>query len=470
MRKKITDTSAAQGLGNPGQAKLFRVSTGAYVNRRVALVQTSPTEIKLTWSDTPGSNWSNLTSVVSDARDGAFDARMSPNGDIHLVYSIQTTNYLTTRKLTLGEGSWSVGSAVTVYNGAQCFDPSLAIASDGSLWVAYSRFVSPSRSIYVKSSTDDGATWGSGAGDAGDQISGVSTFAWSRLVIDSLSVHTIYHNQDTALSIRSRALSGGSWSTAYNIATGSGFDRNFDAAVAPDNRLGVVFSRDQLYYREYDGANWGALTVLEDQPVICPQLLFENNIPAALYLDMIGGNVQVPMQTDRRTGSFSTPTQLDDRMAPLQSVLLYNAVADSYEDLTVQAGNQTAADVYHSANGSLVKDAGDALYLGLDTRFRFARLVLSTAGTGGTIISSYFDGAEWNAFTPANGVSDLSASPSDLLLWTDFGSIPDDWQKRTVNGLSRYWVKVEVASEFTTGPVGSQISAASELNRIIFRR
>ncbi len=470
MRKKITDTSAIYGLGNPGQAKLFRVASGAYVNRRVALVQTSPTEIKLAWSDAPGSSWSNLTTVVSDARDGAFDARMAPNGDIHLVYSNQTTNYLMTRRLTLGEGSWSVGSAVTIYSGAQCFDPSLAIASDNTLWVAYSRFVSPSRSIYAKSSSDNGATWGSGASDAGDQVSGASTFGWSRLVVDSGAVHVVYHDQDTALSMRSRSIGGGSWSAACNIATGSGFDRHFDAGLAPDNRLGVLFNRDQLYYREYDGANWGPLTVLADRPVLCPQLLFDNNIPAALYLDMIGGNLQVPMQTDRRTGSFSTPTRMDDRLAPLQSVLAYNAVGASYEDLTVPAGNQTTGDVYHSATGALIKEAGDALYLGLDARFRFLRLVLSTPGTGGTIVISYFDGTAWNAFTPAGGVSDLSTSPADLLLWTDFNGVPVDWQKRPVNGLSRYWVKIEVASGFATGPVASQVSAASELDRIIFRR
>jgi hypothetical protein len=359
---------------------------------------------------------------------------------------------------------------VTIYNGAQCFDPSLGIASDGSLWVAYSRYVSPSRSIYVKSSSDGGATWGSGAGDAGDQVSGSSTFAWSRLVIDPTTVHVIYHDQDTTLSIRSRVLSGGSWSSPYTIASGSGFDRNFDAAVAPDNRLAVLFSRDQLYYREYDGANWGALTVLVDRPVMSPQMLFDNNVPAAVCLDMVGGNIRVALQTDRRSGSFSSPVNLDGRLMPLDSVLLYNAAGDSYEDLTAEAGSQSAADVYHSASGAVVKDPGDALYLGLGARFRSVRLVLSTVGTGGTIITSYFDGAEWHGFTPANGVSALSSSPTDLLFWTDFNSLPVDWQKHAVNGFSRYWVKVEVVSGYQTGPVGSQLTAASELSRLIFRR
>lgn len=470
MQKKITETTALFGLGNPSQSKLFTVPSGTYVGRRAVLIQTSANEIKLAWSDSPGAGWSSLMTVASDAADEGFDAQMTSSGDIHVVYSEQTTHYLVTKKLTLGAGTWTAGSKVTIYNGAQCYDPSLAVETGGKLWVAYSRFVSPTRWIYAKSSDDGGATWGSGSADAGDQLSSGSTFAWSDVVIDNNSVHVIYNNQNTALSIRSQLLTGGNWSAQYNIATGSGFDRHFDVAVGADGRLGVTFNRDQLYYREYDGSNWGAISVLVSHQVMCPQLLFENNIPAIIYLDLIGGDMKVVKYTDRRTGSFSSPEMLDGRSAPFDSVVLYDASSASYEDLTTQAASSTTADVYHSSSGCLVKDGGDTLYLGMNSRFRFARLLLSTAGAGGTIIVSYWDGANWQAFTPANGSSDLSNSTVDLLFWTDYSATPDDWQKRAINSQTRYWVKIEVVSGYTTGPVGSQVSAASETNRLIFRR
>jgi hypothetical protein len=408
--------------------------------------------------------------VAADASGGSFDVRMAANGDIHVVYSEQTTSYLVTRKLTYGEGSWSVGSKVTIYSGAACYDPSLAINAAGDLWVSYSRFVSPSRSIYAKSSSDDGATWGSGASDAGDQISSGSMFAWSRVVADSGSVHVIYNDQDTAMSIRTRLLSGSSWSTEYNIATGSSFTDQFDAGIGADGRLGVTWVRDQLYYREYDGSNWGAISVLETKPVICPQLLFEGNIPAVVYLDVLNGDMMVPRYTDRRTGTFSAPSVLDKRSAPFDAVLLYDASSASYEDRTSQAGSFVEADVYHSASGCLMKDSGDIVYLGMDACFRFARLLLSTVGAGGTVQISYWDGANWHAFTPANGAAALDQSVVDLLFWTDYGSIPVDWQKRIINSQLRYWVKVEVVSGYATGPVGTQIGAASECTRMIFRR
>jgi len=470
MQKKITETTATFGLGYPMQSKLFAVSSGPYTGRRAALIQPSATEIKLAWSDAPGGGWSSLMAIASDAANQTFDARMAANGDIHIVYSEQSTDYLVTRKLTFGEGTWSVGSKVTVYNGAQCYDPSLAIALDGDLWVSYSRFATPTRWIYVKSSSDSGATWGSGAGDAGDQIHSGSMFAWSRLVIDSSSVHVIYHDQDTALSIRSQALGGGSWSSPYNIATGSGFDLHFDAGVGDDGRLGVVYNRGQLFYREYDGSNWGAIATLTSLPAICPQMLFEGNIPAVVYLDPIGGDIRVARFTDRRTSSFEAAKVLDGRSAPFDSVLLYDASAAVYQDLTSQAASNTAADVYHSSSGCLVKDSGDSLYLGMDGRFRVARMTLSSLGIGGTLQLSYWDGTSWETFTPVNGSADLAASIVDWLFWTDYAAIPVNWQKRVINGQSRYWIKAGVVSDYTTGPVASQIAAASEIDRLIFRR
>jgi len=469
MHKKITDTTATYGLGNTPQAKLFCVPSGTYTGRRAALIQTSPNEIKLAWSDAPASGWSSLMTVAGDAADECFDARMAPNGDIHVIYCEQSTNYLVTRKLTFTGGTWSVGSKVTVYNGALCFDPSLAIEPGGIIWVSYSRSVSPTRWIHAKSSSDSGATWGSGASDAGAQISGGSMFAWSKLAIDNNSIHVVYHDQDTALSIRSLPLAGGSWSSQYNIASGSGFS-GFDVAIGADGRLGVTYLSDQLYYREFDGNNWGAITSLAAPPVVCPQVLFENNIPAVVFLSDIGSDSTYARFVDRRTGIFCASKVLDGRSAPLDSVLLYDASAAAYEDLTLQAASYNAADVYHSASGCMVKDPGDTLFLGMNERFRIVRLLLSTVAAGGSAQVSYWDGVNWEAFTPPGGNVSFDTSMVDLLLWTDYSSIPVNWQKRLVNSQSRYWIKIEVVSGYTTGPVASQVSATSEITRMIFRR
>jgi hypothetical protein len=290
------------------------------------------------------------------------------------------------------------------------------------------------------------------------------------VTIDNNSIHVIYNDQDTRLSIRSRPLTGGSWSSEYNIATGSGFDRHFDAGVGADGRLGVVFNNGDLYYREYDGNNWWAQVVLDSQVSVSPQLLFSYNIPVVVFGRLFQGGQTVAKYTDRKTGTFSTPTTLDRRAKPFDAVILYDASSDSYEDLATQAESSTAADIYHSVSSALLKDTGDIIYLGMDAAFRSARLWLSTTGVGGTVIYSYWDGANWNAFTPANGNSDLSAGTVDLLFWTDYVSIPLDWQKRLINNQSRFWLKIEVSSGYATGPIGSQLTAVPETTRMIFRR
>jgi len=64
----------------------------------------------------------------------------------------------------------------------------------------------------------------------------------------------------------------------------------------------------------------------------------------------------------------------------------------------------------------------------------------------------------------------MDSTDKDLLLWTDFSSIPQDWQKRIINYGNRFWLKIEATSIFTTPPVGSQITAISNINALILRR
>ncbi len=470
MQKKIAETTAARGLANGYQSSLMRVSSGPHLGRLATVFQTLPGELKLSWSDAPASSWSAPQTIVTDTANETFDCRMDSQNNILLVYTQVTTGVLTFRKLDYDDGQWSVGSPAPIFNGNPGFDPSLVIDSEGTLWVSWSRFLSPVRRINVKSSTDGGATWGSGPDDSGDEIKGTVLFGWSMVVVDQNYVRVIYNDQDSALSIRSRALSGGTWSEAFDIATGSGFDENFDAAISADGRLGVVYNNIQLYYREFDGNAWQTAVVVDTDRGECPQLRFEQNLPVITYLSSFTGSQMLARCSNRRTGSFSLPAVLDNRTAPFDSVLLYEASSGSFQDLTSAAASGDVADLYHTESGCLIEESGDAAYLGMDNRFRSCRFLLSSPGAGGTVTFSYWDGAEWQNFTPAGGTVDFSSSTTDVLLWTDYHSIPVGWQKTAVSGHTGFWVKIEVTSSFTTGPVGSQVTAVSQLSRLKLRR
>jgi hypothetical protein len=470
MQKKLTTVTGSYPLGLAPGRKLLKVASGQYSGRLVAIIQTAAGDIKFAYADRPYTSWSTLTTIAADAADQPFDCVMDDNGDIHVVYSEATTEYLVTRKLTFSGGSWTVGSKVTVYNGDVSRYPSVAVESDGTLWVSWTRVAGGVQYLQVKSSTDDGATWGTGPADAGEQLTGGASVVYSKVLVGANDIHVVYVNGGLKIAHRSLPLGGGSWTTEYNIATGTTFDHHFDAAFASDGSLGVVFDHGQLKYREYDGGNWNSTVTLDGDGGDYPQMLFNDNVPVVVYLSALAADQKCVKYTTRTTGSFSAPAVLDERAKQFDAVTLYAASSSNYADLTGAAGSATVADVYHPDTGALVKDNGDVVYLGMDARFRYVKFLLSTAGSGGTVGYSYWDGSNWRAFTPAGGVFNLDATDKDLVLWADYAGIPQDWQKKMVDGQSRFWVKIEVSSAFTTAPVGSQITAVSDLRAFIVRR
>jgi hypothetical protein len=473
MQKKIAESSSTFGgaLGSSPGRKLFRVPAGQYCGRLAAVIRTSPSEIKLIFADSPYVSWTEPQLVADDAADDKFDATMDSDGHIHVVYTEQTTLYLVTRKLTFSGGDWSVGSKVTIFSGNQCYAPSVTVELGGRLWVSYSRYDDPDRFIHAKSSADGGSTWGSGPADTGDALGSGSLSAFSKIIVGFNTLYVVYTYGSSGLALRSRPLAGENWSEQQFIATGAmGFDEEFDAAVGPDGMLAVVYNDSALRYREFDGVSWGTIITVESTPRTSPQLLFRDGVAVLIYCSSFTGSQKLTHYVRRLPDGFSSPEVLDPRTGLFDTVLLYSQSSATYADLSDAAASGTTGDVSHPATAALIKDSGDALYLGMDRPFRYAELTLSTLGAGGTVTYSYWDGSHWRAFTPVNGASYFDASDVKLLLWTDYANIPHDWQKRTVDGESRFWVKIEVLSPYIVGPVGSQNSAVSAVQRLVFRR
>lgn len=470
MQKKITDTTAAYGLGMAPGKKLLKVKSGAYSGRMAALVQTSAGTIELYYADAPYTSWSTPIEIATDAVDNAFSAAMATNGDIHIVYTETSTEYLATKKLTFADGTWSVGSKVTIYNSDPAYYPTVAIESGGIVWVSYTRINGALYYVYVKSSEDDGAIWGSGAGDAGTALSSGVISAFSKLVIGPNELYVIYTAAGTDLFFTKRTLSGGSWSSATVISGTGNFDEHFDIAVNSEGILGVVYDNDQMRYREYDGINWGATATIDSDSGTFPQLTFFKNVPVIVYLhEYATGQIELK-QTSKQTGTFATPEILDIRSSQFTNVTLYSSGSNTFEDLTTESASDTTADVVHTTTSALVDSIGDSIYLGLSKKFRYVRMLLSTAGVGGAVNFSYWDGAVWKAFVPASGSYHLDSADKELILWSDFDSMPADWQQTAVNEQVKFWVSISVATAFSTAPIGSQITALSNLLALSVRR
>jgi hypothetical protein len=160
---------------------------------------------------------------------------------------------------------------------------------------------------------------------------------------------------------------------------------------------------------------------------------------------------------------FTEPVKLDRRAAAFEPLLVYCASSQTFEDRSTEARDLTDGNVFHSVSGGLVKDSGDCVYFGMAEPFRFIQSRLSTAGAGGTLAFAYWNGSDWTTFTPVSGLTHLDSALDQIVLWQEYASIPLDWQKVVVDGQSRYWLRLEVQSSYSTAPIGNRITAIPEL-------
>lgn len=469
MHKLLTTSTSSRPLGLPSQHKLLTITEGPYAGRRIALLQSAPHVIQLVWSDSPRASWSAPLDIVTDCEEASFDCTIDSDGNIYLVYTAQAGDYLTFRKLTFVNGAWQVGAAVTIYNGAAGYDPSILRDATGNLWVSYSQFITPNRTIRMKQSTDDGAIWGTGPDDPGDSFH-TAMFAYSRLALAGDFLFILFVDEISGVFVRSRHVDDTVWSVTTTLESGSGFTSDFDCAVSPDGRLGVVYKHDELKYREFDSDSWSVAAIIDSATGFAPNLIFRGNTPLVAYRRLYSGAHSIAMFSERIGTEFSEPALFDPHARPFENVVLYHQATAQYNDLTSEADSVATADIFHDDSGCLLKVTGDCLYLGLNDRFRQARLILSTTAQGGGLLCTYWNGHDWQAFTPQTVTSPLTDSPVDLMFWQDYASIPADWQICTVNGSARFWIRIVATADFTVGPVASQITAASNVSTMILGR
>ncbi len=467
MQKYLTDSTATYKGGiSPGK-RVFKVASGQYAGRMVILIQTSSTDIKLTYADYPYTDWSSLSNVVSDSADFPFDAVMDENNNIHLVYTLVSSQNLVVRKLTYSGGNWSVGSLNTIYNTDDNYYPSITIQQGSRLWVSWSRYASALYYVHAKYSDNDGATWGSGPSDDGYDLSSGASSACSKVLMMGSYLYVIYTMGGSKIAHRRKHTNGSLFDDEADIATGTGFDFNFDAAASGDSRLGIVFDYGKISYREFDGNTWSGIQDIDEDGGEFPQLKFYNNSPYIVYLSDFGSNQEKILYSRKLSGAFSSPAILDPGKTTFKKVLCYNSVVADYSDLTTAAGDDTAGDVYHPDSSAIFTETGDALYLGLESKFHYLKIILSTAGVGGAVSWQYYNGTEWVSFTPAGGSYGFDSLDKELLLWNDYSSMPVDWQKKSLESSELFWLRIVVSTPFSTDPVGSQISSVSNAKAVV---
>ena len=470
MLTHIATSSSARPLGIPPGHACLVVADGQYAGRAAVLYAASPSTIRLVWSDGPHTTVSAPIDVVADAADSPFDAFMSRTGDIYLAYTVAASLDLAFVKLTFSGDAWTVGSKVTVYNAEDCFYPSVCKLSSGQLWIAYTRLSSGSYYVSAKISLDDGATWGS-ISSPGDTLTSGSTAAFGKMVEVNAYQYLVYTDGGAKIAYRSKPNSGLVWGSEAVLATGAGFNEHLDVAANADGRMGVAYvSSGGLKFREYSGSYWSGEYTIDSGAVVSPAAAYRAGEAWVVYCRSQENGLRPAMFARKSGEGFSSPAPFDPRKANLTCLLVYNAAVGSYQDKTAEAASADTGDVLHSASGALLAAVGDAVYCGLDAPFNYLRLVLSAVGIGGEVAWRYWDGQVWKSLAPESGAWHFSSTDRDQLLWSDFRSIPGDWQKKTIGGHTCYWIMIAATVAFSTAPVGSRVSAVTNLNAFSLQR
>lgn len=469
MIRKIGTSSASFGIGLSTQRRIFVAPAGEYQGRTIVIFPKSSSEIVFVWADPPCVNWSAETTVVTDAADYPCDACIDKSGNVYLAYTVATSFDLAFKKLSFANGVWTVGSAVTIYNGGTSLYPSIYMDDWDRLIVSWTLESGGQYYIHSKRSLDDGATWGGGPGDSGDQLSSGASSAYSQIVHRPNQIYCIYSLGGTTLACRSREFAAAVWTPGEEtVYSGTGLSDKFSAAASPDLRLGVVFTDSEyLNYKEFDGSIWSGVAVIDNAPPVAPRLIFRSEVPQVFYAKQIGNEQLVPCISYRENGVFVDPVPVSSEIDSFDKVLCYRPIAGQpYSDMSSEAAGDSPGDVYHPASGRLMLDEGDGVYIGQSEKFYNLKLTLSTIGAGGTVSWYYWNGAGWQVFIPASGAYNFDSSSEEVLLWEDGSQIPDDWQSSTVANSAKFWVKAVATSDFSTGPIGSQITCALNISRI----
>ncbi len=464
MQKLLDTVSSQYATGLPEQSKIFEIKSGPYTGRVIAIYPQTANSIVFRWADFPYESWSAATTIVTNSADYPASAFMDSSFNIYLAYTVQTTLALNMVKLSFTNGTWSAGSAQVIVSVGENYYPSILKDSTNRLWVSWTYYDSAAVRYYVqvKSSTNEGVTWGTGPSDIGTALnSGSTVLVYSQLIFLPTYVYCVYSDNGNTLTYKRFEISGSSWSTATTIYSGSNISYNFEAAISSDNRLGVVFSANStLLYKEYDQNLWSGVFTLDSANPQTVSLQFFKNVPYVFYAKSIGTDQNQLFYTYKSSEIFITPLTLDLTNKTFDKVFCFDQSAGTqFQDKTAEAANSTTADVFHSISNALVKDLNDILYLRMDGKFNLVRFILSTSGITGQVSWQYWNGTTWFTFTPFSGAYHLDSSPKMVILWQDLLSAPSDWQQTAVNNVTKFWVRVLVSSGYTTAPIGTQITA-----------
>ncbi len=459
----ISNVTAAKPLGRAGDRRVFSLPSGQYSNRVIVVYASSANTISLTFADPPYRSFSTPQTIVTDSADMPFDACMDETGNIHIAYIVGTNFNVAYVRLAIALGTWTAGTPATVFDSDDNSQPAIAVIDESTIGISFTRESSGTFYINYKESATGGASWGT-LSDPGQTLTGGAASASGRLLTNSQLLYIFFTEGSSSLTYRRKNLISSTFESAVTLSTGTGFSNKLCPAANSDGRIGIAYEKNsQLAFREFSGTIWSAEFVISANACDLVSASYQGGIVYILFSLEVGTGMRLLYYSRQLEDTFSAPEPLDTRKAFLDRLLVYDESAGSILDRSSEARSTASADIVHPNIGGMIMAAGDSVFFGNSRPFHSLTFELSTAGTGGEVIWRYFDGQTWKSFTPQSGQWNLTTSHHDMLLWQDLQNLPADWQKKTIEGNALYWIAATVTQSYSTAPVGSQISAVTNL-------
>jgi hypothetical protein len=138
----------------------------------------------------------------------------------------------------------------------------------------------------------------------------------------------------------------------------------------------------------------------------------------------------------------------------LNTTMLGGDLTAAYKDV----GPGVFTDVLSALNSSATADVtfptatSDFVYFGFDTAWQFLALNVSTAGAAGVIAWEYYTGSAWSSTgMPTNNLTSTGWQRLDFT-----AAIKAAMAQTSVNGVTKYWVRANIGTLYTTAIIVSQ--------------
>jgi hypothetical protein len=141
---------------------------------------------------------------------------------------------------------------------------------------------------------------------------------------------------------------------------------------------------------------------------------------------------------------YGSQRNIDSASALYLDVARWSLDSIFYYDGTAFTDRTAALRQWGGSAYTLLADTDDIFYFGDNLKFSELYFDIGTAGAGYSLVWEYWNGTAWTSLNVSDGTKGFSKD--GWVFWT----APADWTTATVNGVSKYWIRVRTTTAPTT--------------------